>query len=251
MIRCIAALYDIHGNIPALEAVLREIEQEAPDFIVVGGDIASGPQPREAIDRLMELGSRVRAIRGNADREIVDAFDGRPFASGTPAAVREVTTWAARQLATAQRDFLAALPPSVTLTVDGLGDVLFCHGSPRSDEEIITAATPEDRVGAMLDGVEPRLVVCGHTHMQFDRSIGGTRLVNAGSVGMPYGEPGAYWLLLDPGVQLRRTMYDLDAAARHIRASDYPRADDFAAHNVLAPPTVAQALDAFEGRSGD
>lgn len=89
-------------------------------------------------------------------------------------------------------------------------------------------------------------MICGHTHMQFDRQIGGTRIVNAGSVGMPFGEPGAYWLSLDPGVELRHTHYDLMAAADRVRATDYPQADDFAESNVLRPPSEAEMLDLFE-----
>src|SRR5213079_346317 len=86
------------------------------------------------------------------------------------------------------------------------------------------------------------LAVCGHTHMQFDRTIGRVRVVNAGSVGMPYGEPGAYWLLLGPTVQLRHSTYNLTKAAERIRATKYPEAEDFAANNVLRPPSESQVL---------
>jgi len=144
------------------------------------------------------------------------------------------------------RDFLAQFPEHVIVAVDGLGDILFCHGSPRSDEEILTVATPDGRAREALTGVVQRVVVCGHTHMQFDRYVGAIRVVNAGSVGMPYGEPGAYWLLLGPGVELRRTCYNLATAAILIRASGCPMAGDFATNNVLAPPTAAEAIAVFE-----
>ena len=250
MIR-IAAIYDIHGNLPALDAVLLDIEREEPDLIVVGGDVASGPLPKETLERLMGLGDRARFIRGNADRELVACFDGEAVNPGLPDAAQETARWAAAQLERRHRDFLAQLRERVVIAVESLGDILFCHGSPRSDEEILTKVSPDIRVGEALAGVAQRVVVCGHTHMQFDRCVGGVRVVNAGSVGMPYGEPGAYWLLLGPGVEMRRTRYDLVAAAAVIRASGYPLAEDFADHNVLVPPTAAEAIAVFEGMASD
>jgi putative phosphoesterase len=242
----IAAVYDIHGNLPGLEAVLTEIEREHPDLIIVGGDIVSGPFPQATLKRLLDLEDHARFIRGNADREVVAAFDGSPLGSNVPKEVQEVTTWTAHQLKQRHRDFLASLPEQVTLPVDGLGDVLFCHGSPRSDEEIITKATPEARLRDMLEGIQQDVIVCGHTHMQFDRRIAEKRVVNAGSVGMPYGNSGAYWLLLGPQIELRRTTYDLERAAIQIRASGYPNAQDFADNNVLQPPSEEEAIAVFE-----
>lgn len=242
----VAAIYDIHGNLPALEAVLEEIDQAAPDLIVVGGDVVPGPLPRATLDRLMGLGKRARFVCGNADREVVASFDGAPLINNLPEEVREITAWTAQQLDRKHRDFLASFEAQVVLTVDGVGDVLFCHGSPRSDEEILTAATPDSRLQAALTDVDAAVVVCGHTHMQFDRRFGKARVVNAGSVGMPYGEPGAYWLWLGPEVTLRRTRYDLEQAAQIIRASGYPQAQDFADNNVLQPATAAEAIEVFE-----
>jgi putative phosphoesterase len=242
----IAALYDIHGNLPALDAVLKEVEQEHPDLILVGGDIVPGPMPRAALERLLALGDKVHYIRGNCEREVVAAFDGLPLRPGMSAEVSEVTHWTAQQLEGSQRDFLAQLPEQASFSVDGLGEVLFCHGSPRSDEEIFTVATPEERMRDILAGVKQRIVVCGHTHMQFDRTIDGVRIVNAGSVGMPYGDTGAYWVLLGPEIMLRRTLYDLEDAAARIRVSGYPQADDFAENNVLKTATEAEAIAVFE-----
>lgn len=242
----IVALYDIHSNLPALDAVLQEVKQENPDLILIGGDSVPGPMPRAVLERLLALGDKVHFIRGNCEREVVAAFDGLPFPPGMPEEVREVTSWTAKQLTRSQRDFLAGQPEQASFSVDGLGEVLFCHGSPRSDEEIITAATPEERLRALLAGIRQHLIVCGHTHMQFDRTIDDTRLVNAGSVGMPYGNAGAYWLLLGPEIKLRRTLYDLEEAAACIRVSGYPLAQDFAENNVLKPPTEAEAITVFE-----
>jgi predicted phosphodiesterase len=139
------------------------------------------------------------------------------------------------------------LPDTHVIGVEGLGDVLFCHGSPRSDEEILTRATPPERLSDILTGVEQRVVVCGHTHVQFDRTVGGVRVVNAGSVGMPYeDEPGAYWALFGPDVDLRRTEYDLERAATAVRATAFPDAEEFAAEHILHPASAEEATEHFE-----
>jgi putative phosphoesterase len=242
----IAAIYDIHGNLPALEAVLSDIESEGVDVILVGGDIVPGPMPRDVLEVLQGLGDRVRWIRGNCERDVVEAFDGGSFSHIKSKEVRESTAWTAKQMNRSQRDFMAGLPEKLSLRVDGIGDVLFCHGSPRSDMQILTVATPEERLREALAGVKQDLVVCGHTHMQFDRVCEGKRVVNAGSVGMPYGDPGAYWLLLGPDVSLRKTNYDLERAAELVRKSDYPLAQDFADNNILNPETAQEATEYFE-----
>ena len=133
------------------------------------------------------------------------------------------------------------------IEVDGLGLTLFCHGSPRSDDEILTAVTPQERWRPMLAGVQQRLVACGHTHAQFDCSLGRSRVVNAGSVGMPLeGRPGAYWTLLDPDVRQQRTEYDVRAAEAQLRGGGWPGVDDFLRDSFLAPAdplTVAEWLE--------
>jgi putative phosphoesterase len=244
----VAALYDVHGNVPALEAVLAEVDALEVDAVVVGGDVAIGPMPRASLERLLRLGERAFFLRGNGDREIAAP----PGAGGGLWAER--TRWSAAQLERGQRAWLAALPATRALNVDGLGRVLFCHGSPRSDEEILTAITPEERVAPAFAGVGEAVVVCGHTHVQFDRRVAGKRVVNAGSVGMPYeARPGAYWALLGPDVELRRTAYDLAAAADAIRASGFPEAGALAAENVLTVPGAGEATEQFErlARAGD
>jgi putative phosphoesterase len=243
----IAALYDIHGNLPALAAVLDELAEVQPDVIVLGGDIVSGPLPAQTLARLREAGPRVLAIRGNADREVVAAFDGQPLTQRLPAEVHAITTWTARQLSTEQRDFLAGLPAHLTMTVEGLGDVVFCHATPQSDEVIFTPRTTPERLQMLFQGLEQQVVVCGHTHMQFELQVGNVRVLNAGSVGMPYADqPGAYWLLLEPGrCAFRRTAYDLEAAAQIVRSSGYPQAHQFAAENLLTIPSAQEALQVF------
>lgn len=240
----VAALYDVHGNLPALEAVLDDVRRAGVDEVVVGGDVVPGPMPREALARLLELEVPVRFIRGNGEREVLAWMRGTE-SDAVPERFREVMRWVARQLGPEEERVLAGWPETLRATVEGVGEVLFCHATPRSDTEVFTRATPEERLLPVFAGAGAPVVVCGHTHMQFDRSVGAVRVVNAGSVGMPFGAPGAYWLLLGPGIQLRHTPYDLAAAAERIRATDYPQAEDFAAHNVLRPPSEQEMLDAF------
>jgi predicted phosphodiesterase len=226
----VAALYDVHGNPAALEGVLAEAGEAT---LVFGGDLAAGPVPLETLDRIMELDALV--IRGNADRELLgDRTDGL------------LDEWVRLRLEERHRDYIAGLPETVKLDVEGVGRVLFCHGSPRSDEEMILKTTPDERLSDMLQGVDADVVVCGHTHMQFDRVVDGIRVVNAGSVGLPYGAPGAHWLALGPGVELRRTPYDADAFADRVAGSDWPKAQRFAEENIRNVPTEAEALGFFE-----
>jgi predicted phosphodiesterase len=249
----VAALYDVHGNLPALEAALDEVARLAVDRIVFGGDLVWGPpDPAGVLTLIHALGNRALPISGNADREVVAAFDGKRSAtwSGEPADLNEaMAAWSASRLHSTDREFLASLPGQVVLDIDGLGPVRFVHGSPRSDEEILLPSTPDEVVREALAGVPESVVVGGHTHVSMDRSLDGTRLLNAGSVGLPYeGIPGAYWLLLGPGVELRRTIYDFDAAAALVRECGCPAAAQFADDNVLAAPSREEAIAAFERR---
>jgi putative phosphoesterase len=233
----VAALYDIHGNAPALEAVLRDVPADA--MIVIGGDTAAGPMPAETLERLLALGDRAVWIRGNADRD-----------GGVETDVwRRRTDWMWEQIGRQNRAFLSGLPETASLTIDGLGEALFCHGSPRSDEEAITALTAEERLRAILADAGAPLVVCGHTHHQFDRRLDGVRVVNAGSVGMPYeGRAGAYWALFGPEVEHRRSEYDLEAAIAAIRASDYPEPEELA-ETLAEPPSAQEAAEVLEQRA--
>jgi len=240
----VAALYDIHGNLPALEAVFEEVHRSAVDLIIVGGDAVLGPMPRETLEYLLAAQIPVQFIQGNCEREMLtQAAGGDP--SSVPPAFREIIRWAADQLSPEQQRLIASWPVALQLEISGLGDVLFCHATPRSDTETFTRHTPEERLLPVFGGIDVAMVVCGHTHMQFDRTIGRVRVLNAGSVGMPFGEPGAYWLALGPGAQHRRTQFDLAGAARRIRATDYPQAEEFASHNVLRPPTEERMLEVF------
>ena len=238
----IAALYDIHGNLPALEAALAEIEQVGVDRIVIGGDVMPGPMAREVIEVLLAHDLPLHFIHGNGETAVLTEMAGGK--SSVPEQFRSVIQWHARTLEDYE-DLLSDWPLTKSLEVDGVGRVLFCHATPRDDNEIFTRLTSEESLLPIFDAVEADVVVCGHTHMQFDRTIGGTRVLNAGSVGMPFGLPGAHWLLIGPDIELRRTHYDLDDAARRIRQSDYPQADEFVARYVVERPSEEQMLQAF------
>jgi len=230
----VAAIYDVHGNLPALEAVLQDIRQAEVGHVVVGGDVVPGPMPRETLTCLLDLNIPAQFIQGNGEVAVLAQMAGTD-AGAVPEQFREVVRWVAEQLHPEHERLLVSWPKTLRVEIRGLGEVLFCHATPRSDTEVFTRLTPEDRLLPVFEGLDVPVVICGHTHMQFDRTIGRVRVVNAGSVGMPYGEPGAYWLLLGPDVQLRHTAYDLTKAAERIRDTNYPQAQDFAAHNVLHP----------------
>ncbi len=223
--RRVAALYDIHGNLPALDAVLAELHAEPPDAVVVGGDVCSGPMPREVLTRLRELPWEVHWLRGNADRAVVMGFDGTIPAELLKHPLFAGDAWAASLLSRQDRDFLDALAPLVALAIDGLGEVLFCHGSARSDEERVTAVTPSERLKEILGHAGAGVLVGGHTHRQFDRTIGARRMINAGSVGRPYEhQPGAYWLRLGSEPRLVRTRYETESAGATFHQLGYPAA---------------------------
>ena len=240
----VAAIYDIHGNLPALEAVLQDIRQAEVDRVVVGGDVVPGPMPRQAIARLLDLDIPVQFIQGNGDRAVLEQMAGTETGS-IPEQFREVMRHSAQQLDPEHERLLASCPKTFRVEIPGLGAVLFCHATPRNDTEIFTRLTPEDGLLPAFAGVNESVVICGHTHMQFDRMIGKIRVVNAGSVGMPYGEAGAFWLLLGPDVHLRHTPYDLAKAASRIRETNYPQAEEFAAGNILQTPLEEEMLERF------
>lgn len=224
----VALISDIHGNLPALEAALAEIETVEHDVIVVGGDLVWGPLPRETLERLMAL-EGTRFVRGDADRDVVDREG-------------EVSEWVADRLTPEQLDFLAAQTETLSLEIDGLGPTLFCHGSPRSDRDRITVGSADEKVLPWLDAVEQRVVVCGHTHAQFDRRFGAWRVVNPGGLGLQFGPRGAAWALLGPDVEMRLAPYDAEAAAAQFRAVGGPAAEQFA-ERVVNPPPAETAVE--------
>ena len=250
----VAALYDIHGNLPALDAVLAEVRQANVDLIVVGGDVLPGPLPRETLARLLEMEIPTRFIYGNGElaalAQLTAADPGEVTYWGTsggatlPEPFREVIRWTARQIPE-YRELLASWPLTTAVEIDELGKVLFCHATPRNETEIFTRVTLEERLLPVFAGIEESVVVCGHTHMQFDRRVGPTRVVNAGSVGMPFGTTGADWLLLGPGIELRKTSYDTSAAAEVFRRTSYPMVEELAVRYILQPPPEEELFAAW------
>lgn len=210
----VAALADVHGNAPALAAVLEEVEREAPDLVVFCGDLTWGSLPKETLALVRELSVPARFVRGNADRMVGAEPEGRG-------------PWMASQHAAEDLAFLATFEPTVSVEIDGLGPTCFCHGSPRSDEECVTERTPVERVREFMADRDERVVVTGHVHLQYDRTVDGIRCVGPGSVGLPNGDqPGyAYWAMLGPDVELRRTPYDLENAVALMLATDDPRVE--------------------------
>ena len=240
-----AALYDIHGNLPALEAVLEEIKVLNVDQIVVGGDVVVGPMSRECLDTLCQIQIPVHFIRGNCETAVLNEMDGNSSET-LPDRVLEDIRWTAKQLLVEHQHILDSWPMTFELDIAGLGNVLFCHATPRNDDEIFTRMTPEEKLAPIFAEVDAAVVVCGHTHMQFDRHVGPTRVVNAGSVGMPFGKAGAHWLLLGPDIEFCLTTYDYEMVADRIRRTAYPNASHFAENSVLSPPLEKTMLRIFD-----
>jgi predicted phosphodiesterase len=206
----VAALADVHGNAPALEAVLADVADEDVDLVVFCGDLTWGPLPNETLALVQELPIPARFVRGNADRMV-----------GSDRSERGA--WMAAQHDEEATAFVNGFEHAVVADVDGLGPVRFVHGSPRSDEECVTERTPPQRVTEFMANVPERTVVTAHVHVSYDRLVGDMRLLSPGSVGRPYeGGRGARWALLGPGVELRRTDYDHERAAALFHQTDLP-----------------------------
>jgi putative phosphoesterase len=235
----VAAISDIHGNLPALEAVLAEIDEEDVDEIVVAGDTAHGPWPAEVVDLLVERGAR--CVRGNADREVIERSD----------RYGPLAPWSAERMGERRLALAASWPLTFVLEVDGIGSVLVCHSTPVSEDPIYTSVTPEDEVAGLFDGIDGQVVLCGHTHIQYDRTLAsGLRIVNPGSVGMPYeGERGAFWALLGPEVEFRRSAYDVEAAVAAIEVMNVP-VDGKLLEYMLDPPDPVATSEYFESLRG-
>jgi putative phosphoesterase len=238
----VAALYDIHGMLEPLQAVLRQLEGEQFDAIVIGGDAISGPQPAETFGLLKSIQAPMHWIRGNGERAL-----GPDGADAVIGEAEEALRFTASHFSEDERSELSSLPERVTLDVEGLGEALFCHASPRNDLDIVTPGTPAERFPVLLEGVEQRVVVAGHTHMQLDRPVDGVRWINPGSVGMPYeGEVAAFWALLGPDVEMRRTPFDAERSTDALLASGWPDADSFVEENLRAAPDRDEVVALFE-----
>lgn len=229
----VAALADVHGNAPALAAVLGEVEREQPDLLVFCGDLTWGALPGETLALVRELATPARFVRGNGDRAVGAFLEGRG-------------EWMAAAHQPEDRAFLAAFEDVVSVDVDGLGPTCFSHGSPRSDIECVTAQTPAERVHEFMAERAERVVVTAHVHVQYDRTVDGIRLLSPGSVGLPYeGRRGAFWALLGPEVELRRTDYDVESAIAQMKATDDPRVEQIV-ELMLEPSQREEAIEQAE-----
>jgi putative phosphoesterase len=236
----VAVLGDVHGNVLALEAVLDEVRPEDVDLVVWTGDLSWGAEPAATLDLVRAFDRPSLFVRGNAERTLLELRDG----------AREVTSereqWMLDAHTARDLDFVESFQHGHSVEVDGLGPAYFCHGSPRSDEELLTAETPEQRVAAATSEISERVLVTGHTHAQYDRVVAGLRALNPGSVGMPYEHrPGAYWALLGPDVELRRTEYDVAAAGQRLRDVGFPDCEPLV-ETLLEPPTPAEMIEHAE-----
>ena len=238
----VAALADVHGNAPALEAVLAEVEREAPDLVVFCGDLTWGSLAGETLALVRSLGIPARFVRGNAERALLE-LQAEEVAEPT---ARE--QWMLAHHGEEDLAWLATFEPTVSVDVDGLGPTCFCHGSPRSDEECVTEQTPTERVREFMAHRDERVVVTAHVHLPYERTVGALRLLGPGSVGLPYGDGGvAYWALLGPEVELRRTEYDVEWAIALMRETDDPRVDVIAGM-MLDPPSREHVIEDAEQR---
>jgi putative phosphoesterase len=232
----VAVLSDVHGNAVALAAVLDELRALPVDLVLFGGDLTWGPLPEETLALVAAIEAPAVFVRGNAERALLSAAE-------EPSA-REL--WLRERHSEEAVAFLAGFVERVSIDIDGLGPVCFCHGSPRSDEELVTPETPQERVRLMTADLSERVLVTAHTHLQFDREVAGIRSVNPGSVGMPYDErPGAYWALLGPDVDLRRTDYSLERASELYRGSGDPLAERMV-DMLVSPPSRAEIIEHAE-----
>ena len=226
----------MHGNAVALEAVLADVRQAVPELVVFGGDLTWGPLPRETLALVAALDLPACFVRGNAERSLLEPAEESS----------ERAAWMLEQHSATDLAFLATFVEQLSIEITGLGPTRFCHGSPRSDEELVTPGTPEARVREMTASIAETVLVTAHTHLQFDRRVAGIRSINAGSVGMPYEDRrGAFWALLGPDVELRRTEYPLDRAVDAYRATDDPLVEEMV-EILLTPPTRDEVIEHAE-----
>ena len=241
----VACIYDVHGNLTALDAVLDEIAALEVDHVVVGGDVVPGPFPAECIARLRTLAIPTSFIRGNGEREVV-AFRQENPETKAPKRTHAMLRWCADQLDVETLGFIADLPPTTRLDLPTFGGVTFCHATFNDDSTIFTKQSPIERVKELFSHAGDSTIVCGHTHMQFDRKFGTHRIVNAGSVGMAFGSDAAQWLKISNKFELKSTQYDRDEAAKDIRSSGMPDADAFVKANIESWPSEEQMMEVYE-----
>lgn len=239
-VRRVAVLGDVHGNAVALAAVLDEIRHEDVELVLWTGDLSWGWEPSATLELVRSVEIPARYVRGNAERSLLE------LRNAQAEALTEREAWMLEHHTGVDFAFVESFETSVSVHIEVLGATRFCHGSPRSDEELLTAGTPARRIAEATSGIVERVLVTGHTHAQYDREVAGIRTANPGSVGMPYeGRPGSYWALLGPDVELRCTEYDLDEVVARLRASGFPEPEQLV-QILTEPPTPAQMIEHAE-----
>ncbi|WP_417763439.1 metallophosphoesterase family protein [Shewanella sp.] len=234
----VAAVYDIHANVTALEAVLKEIATLRIDMLVVGGDVITGPMPNETLALLDSYQGNKVLLKGNAETDLLNCLNHQPMHTLTPYATHQIH-WLAKTLKQEYIQQIVNWQFSSEIHSPELGRMLFCHATPRDNHEIFTEQTPVEQLTPMLGRHRADVIVCGHTHMPYERRLTQCRIVNAGSAGMPVGSNGASWVLLDGQISFKLTTYDIEAAAQRIRQSSYPDAENFVQQQILNVPDIA------------
>lgn len=240
----IAALYDIHGNLPALEATIEAVRRKGVDLIVIGGDVVPGPMPRESLDLLKRLPVPALFLSGNGEREVLAVRDGGT--PNVPAQFFPMMQWVAHELTSADADWIRAWPTTVCLAVAGKSTTIFCHAAPGSDAALFTPTSSDAVLRHHFDRVAAGRIICGHIHVQYHHRFGRHTILNAGSVGMSPERGCADWLLIDDDdATFERTPFDPDAAAARVRATRYPMADEFARSTILQPPAADDVIASY------
>lgn len=241
----IASISDIHANPFALDAVLQDIKAHLVDLIVVCGDVIAGPLPGRTLALLQQLAIPAQFILGNAENEYLRYLSGKPI-GGLSDHSDLITHWIATQLSDADQQWIHQWLTTWSIQIPPLGTLLFCHATPESDTDIVTRRTSDEKIAAHLIETPASVIICGHTHMQFERTVGTTRWVNTGSVGMPFGKVGADWLLIDDDIHFMHTDYDTQQAALAMQQTDYPDIQTFIEHNILTVPSEDEALQVLD-----
>lgn len=247
----LAVLADIHGNSLALEATLADLDKVGgADYLLVLGDlVVFGPDPGGVLTLLKKYPSAFH-VRGNTDRYLVEKkYPGTPGDHTWQSQVLASFPWTATQLGPDGLHFLAGLPACQILSLDSSHTIMAVHASPRSDEENIRPETPDTELAEMLDGFNSfNLLLCGHTHVPVDRMVEGRRIINVGSVGLPFdGDPRASYALIysQPNgqyhVEFRRVAYDVDAVIKQLTTVAHPTAD-VSAYNLRFARPLGQKL---------
>jgi predicted phosphodiesterase len=240
----VALFADVHGNPWALRAAVAEAQSVGVDAYFFLGCLTWGPKPREVVEMATNASVPTFLLRGNGDRAAWE------IATGARPAERPVDRWMVEAHGPDVVELIGTWPSALIVEVADHGRVRLCHGSPRSDIELLTPRTPQHRIAEACRGVAEATIVHGHTHLQYQRTSAGKRIAGCGSVGLPYTEdPGfAYWTLVDAsGVHAQRTRYDVASTAARVRESGYPEAERFV-RNLLTPPTPSEIIADAETR---